>query len=200
MYGKTFQIFCSSFLLFLSSISAAHAQGERALSPLEFLRGQELHHKDKRCVIHLGKVMTLLYAPASVETDHGFHPFLLELTDVLKTPMRAGYRLVLKGYTDNEGPARMNLELSRRRAETLKRRLIGQYRLEASRITAEGFGEENPAATNETPEGRALNRRVDIIVYGDVSEAVRYVGEGIGQGRSKGSRENSSLKRDSHGP
>ena len=46
--------------------------------------------------------------------------------------------------------------------------------MKEARITAEGFGVEEPVASNETREGRGLNRRVEIHVYGDVSDAVRF--------------------------
>jgi len=73
------------------------------------------------------------------------------------------YSLFIKGYTDNVGKAESNLLLSQNRAEAVKDYLIKQG-LDPARITAEGFGIENPIGDNSTPEGRAQNRRVEFSV------------------------------------
>jgi OOP family OmpA-OmpF porin len=56
-----------------------------------------------------------------------------------------------------------NLRLSQRRAEAVKQALISEYAISADRMTPEGFGASQPKATNETIEGRALNRRVELV-------------------------------------
>ncbi|GAB5526715.1 MAG: hypothetical protein Roseis2KO_45870 [Roseivirga sp.] len=70
-------------------------------------------------------------------------------------------KLALSGYTDNTGNADNNLRLSRQRAATVKAYLVEQGITE-NRITAEGFGIANPIADNNTAEGRAINRRVEM--------------------------------------
>ncbi len=67
------------------------------------------------------------------------------------------------GHTDNSGTAAYNQDLSQRRASTVASSLIG-YGVPASRVRASGRGEEQPIASNLTPEGMALNRRVEIII------------------------------------
>ena len=79
--------------------------------------------------------------------------------------------LVVAGYTDNApiGPGlraqgvMSNEELSRKRAESVMQFLISQG-VKPSMISAQGLGEANPVASNETPQGRAKNRRVEISV------------------------------------
>jgi outer membrane protein OmpA-like peptidoglycan-associated protein len=163
--------FLFAFLLNWSSSSFAQAE----ISPLQFLKKQEINNKEKKGEIYLGRVMTLLYSSDKVDPDEGYHPLLLELTDVLKTPLRESYRLVLKGFSDRSGAVEANLSLSKKRAASLKRVLVRKYYMPEARITAEGFGVAEPVASNETPEDRHLNRRVEIHVYGDVSEAVRFM-------------------------
>ena len=70
------------------------------------------------------------------------------------------------GHTDNIGKKEDNLKLSNARAESVRNYLISQG-INNNRITSEGFGFSKPIATNETEEGRALNRRVEfqIITY-----------------------------------
>ena len=144
-------------------------------TPLRFLKEQELKNRDLKGSGYLGKVMTLVYPAYGVEPEERYHSLLLELTDVLKTPLRDNYRLVLRGYSDGSGSPETNRNLSKVRAETLKKVLIRKYYMPASRITGEGFGSADPVASNETPDGRGLNRRVEVHVYGDVSEAIRFV-------------------------
>lgn len=67
----------------------------------------------------------------------------------------------VNGYTDSTGPADYNEQLSQRRANSVGNYLI-QSGVGANRISAVGFGESNPIASNSTPEGRAQNRRVEV--------------------------------------
>lgn len=67
------------------------------------------------------------------------------------------------GHTDNAGTNAYNLDLSQRRASTVASSLI-TYGVAAARVRAIGRGEDQPIATNLTPEGMALNRRVEIII------------------------------------
>ena len=66
----------------------------------------------------------------------------------------------LEGYTDSIGTDEYNMDLSMRRAENVKKELVGKYDIDASRISTSGFGESNPVDTNDTEEGRQNNRRV----------------------------------------
>ncbi|GAB2799941.1 hypothetical protein GCM10027040_29300 [Halomonas shantousis] len=70
-------------------------------------------------------------------------------------------RVRLEGHTDSIGSAAYNKELSQRRAESVKEYLASQG-VSQDRMTAIGYGEEQPIATNETAEGRAENRRVEL--------------------------------------
>ncbi len=71
--------------------------------------------------------------------------------------------VLIEGHTDSTGSVRYNLELSQRRAEAVRDALIVRG-VAAKRIKATGFGASRPIATNSTPEGRQLNRRVEVII------------------------------------
>ena len=73
-----------------------------------------------------------------------------------------GNIVYIDGHTDNRGAADYNRRLSEQRAEAVKNRLTEKFNIPAERMTARGFGEEQPVANNETPEGRAQNRRVEV--------------------------------------
>lgn len=72
-------------------------------------------------------------------------------------------RVELRGHTDSEGNAGYNLELSQRRAEAVRQYLVLKG-VAATRLIAKGYGESKPVATNDTPEGRALNRRTEFMI------------------------------------
>ncbi|MEN8719821.1 MAG: OmpA family protein, partial [Oceanococcaceae bacterium] len=65
------------------------------------------------------------------------------------------------GHTDSIGGDAFNQQLSQRRAEAVRQYLIGKG-ISAERLTAVGYGESEPKATNDNEEGRELNRRVEL--------------------------------------
>ncbi|ABG59692.1 OmpA family protein [Cytophaga hutchinsonii] len=71
------------------------------------------------------------------------------------------YNLYIEGHTDNVGDDEANLDLSKRRAISVKNYLVSKG-VGAARLTTDGFGEARPVDTNDTPEGRKKNRRVEM--------------------------------------
>lgn len=88
-------------------------------------------------------------------------PVLQEIAGILQR--HPDWTLRLNGHTDNVASDAYNLELSRRRAAAVKAALVGRYRVDARRLTTSGFGESQPKDTNATLEGRAQNRRVELV-------------------------------------
>jgi OmpA-OmpF porin, OOP family len=76
----------------------------------------------------------------------------------------AGTIAALEGHTDSVGTSEYNQGLSERRVNAVRSVLVNEFGLESSRVTATGYGESRPVATNDTAEGRALNRRVVSII------------------------------------
>jgi len=72
-------------------------------------------------------------------------------------------KLEIDGYTDSVGKADHNLDLSKRRAQAVKTVLVAQFGVDADRLTSNGFGADNPIGSNDTPDGRAGNRRVEFL-------------------------------------
>jgi outer membrane protein OmpA-like peptidoglycan-associated protein len=73
------------------------------------------------------------------------------------------WHLSIVGHTDNVGGDAANLELSRRRAAAVKAALIERYGISVERLTSTGYGASQPQEKNDTPQGRARNRRVELI-------------------------------------
>ncbi len=75
-----------------------------------------------------------------------------------------GCDLTIEGHTDSTGTRKENLKLSHERAVAIMEYVQANTNLKRDRIKAEGFGEQRPVATNDTVQGRAKNRRIDIII------------------------------------
>lgn len=97
-------------------------------------------------------------------TALGPGPFgsLEQLAALLRS--RPELRIALVGHTDTVGGLAPNVTLSRQRARAVRARLIEQYQIDPGRLEAEGMGYLAPIASNQTPEGRDRNRRVEAIL------------------------------------
>lgn len=73
------------------------------------------------------------------------------------------WKLTVEGHTDNIGGDSYNLDLSKRRAAAVKQALVSQYNIAPDRLLTGGFGASRPVETNDTLEGRARNRRVELV-------------------------------------
>ena len=71
------------------------------------------------------------------------------------------------GHTDATGSNEINLDLSEQRAQSVARFLTDVGQIPAGKIVAEGFGAERPVASNATPEGRAENRRIEVVIVNE---------------------------------
>jgi outer membrane protein OmpA-like peptidoglycan-associated protein len=75
----------------------------------------------------------------------------------------AEWNIEIEGHTDNVGGARYNLDLSNRRAASVQRALVEEHGIKSARLTTRGYGLERPVESNDTAEGRARNRRVELV-------------------------------------
>jgi outer membrane protein OmpA-like peptidoglycan-associated protein len=91
-----------------------------------------------------------------------------------------GLNIEVDGHTDNVGGDEYNQNLSDQRAESVRAYLVAQGVLTGS-VTAKGFGKTQPVATNDTAEGRQINRRVELVVSGEAIGA--QAGGSAGGGR-----------------
>lgn len=89
-------------------------------------------------------------------------PALDEIATLLE--QNPGMNFYIVGHTDNSGDHDYNMTLSRRRAESVARKLVEAYGMKAERLYPVGVGPVSPAATNATGEGRKLNRRVELVI------------------------------------
>lgn len=102
----------------------------------------------------------LSFASGSAQIDAAHAPLLETVREAVNVFPLA--RIVVEGHTDSYGGARANMALSRDRAEAVGAYLSDRLGISSDRISALGYGETRPVANNETVQGRARNRRIEV--------------------------------------
>jgi outer membrane protein OmpA-like peptidoglycan-associated protein len=150
---------------------AAKADADRARQAAEDLRAQLLNQFN-RILETRDTARGLVITMADVLFDTGKYELrpptreqLAKLCGVLLA--HAGLNLEVEGYTDSTGTDDFNQKLSDQRASTVRDYLVAQG-LASGSVTSKGFGKEMPVATNDTSAGRQKNRRVELIVSGEI--------------------------------
>lgn len=139
----------------------AELASQQARSLQRRLEYMEYRQTDRGVVVTLGDV---LFAVGETELLPSAEQNLDDVIDLLESEPDKDIRI--EGHTDSTGPAALNLRLSEERARAVRDALV-ELGIDASRLNAVGMGEDFPIATNTTEEGRARNRRVDVIVLND---------------------------------
>jgi outer membrane protein OmpA-like peptidoglycan-associated protein len=107
------------------------------------------------------EVYDIYFDFASDQLRSESEPVLQEIAEALSR--NAAWVLRVEGHTDSIGGAGANLDLSKRRAASVKQALVRQFGIDPDRLNTGGFGASRPKDTNETLEGRARNRRVELV-------------------------------------
>ena len=119
--------------------------------------GADVYRQGEALYVNLPENVT--FTTGSAELRPGFYPIISDVSRTLQN-YPSSYVDVI-GHTDAVGAEEMNQRLSERRANTVATELRSRG-VDQSRIAAYGVGETQPMASNDTPEGRAQNRRVEI--------------------------------------
>lgn len=134
----------------------------RAMLLAQFNKILETHDTPRGLQVNLGDV---LFAFGKFDLRPEARERLAKLSGIVLA--HPGLNLAVEGHTDNVGGDALNQTLSEQRAQSVRQYLIDQG-LDAGTITAKGFGKTMPVADNSTAEGRQKNRRVEIIISGEV--------------------------------
>ena len=131
--------------------------GPSASPSLERIEGLERALRDQRRAV----VYDLYFDFNSDVIREESQPTLRDIGDVLKR--NPDWKLSIEGHTDAVASDSYNLTLSQRRAAAVRNSLVMQFGIASSRLTSAGFGESRPQDRNDTIEGRARNRRVELV-------------------------------------
>ncbi len=140
-------------------------------------KSDELSVEVKNGKVYVSMSDKLLFKSGSAAVEAKGKEAIKLLAEVLdKNP---DIDILIEGHTDNvpikTAVYQDNWDLSVARATSIVRILTGEYKMEPTRLTASGKGEFSPRATNETPEGRALNRRTEIILSPKLDEIMQLL-------------------------
>lgn len=171
----------------ISSLEREISDLERAKRELENRLHREI--KDKEVSIDMlerGLVITfvseVLFDSGKAELRTESHQKLEKIAGVLQTTVR-DLNVGIEGHTDNVPIQRSgwksNWELSSARALSVLHFLISQQGVSPERLSATGYGEYRPVATNNTPEGRQKNRRVEIVILPSTIKEVAPIAENL---------------------
>jgi outer membrane protein OmpA-like peptidoglycan-associated protein len=145
--------------------AAAQADAEKATMRAQLLSQLnsilQTNDSARGLIVNMSDV---LFDTGSYVLQPGAREKLAKVSGVLLA--HPGLTLEVEGYTDSVGSDEFNQELSEQRAGSVRDFLDSQG-VPASSVSAKGFGKSQPVATNDTPEGRQRNRRVEIVVNGD---------------------------------
>jgi outer membrane protein OmpA-like peptidoglycan-associated protein len=111
-------------------------------------------------------VINVLFDSNSDKILQSYSSDLDKLGRVLTVPQHSAYRVMIEGHTDSIGSDSYNRRLSERRAESVKRYLLQHFPIQSDRLVVKGYGKNKPIASNDTPDGRDKNRRVEIVNLG----------------------------------
>jgi OmpA-OmpF porin, OOP family len=104
----------------------------------------------------------VLFETDSARLNPAGEDLVARLAAVLK--QNPGIKVAVVGHTDSTGAFQYNLDLSHHRAQSIVSSLVQQHGIDQHRLAPVGVGPLSPVASNDTPEGRAQNRRVDVVL------------------------------------
>jgi len=144
---------------------------DKQAEELDAIPGAEVERRDDSLLVNFQS--SLLFDTGQSSLQPGAYDRMRSLARTLNNYPKS--RVIIKGHTDSTGNERFNQTLSEERADTVRNFLISEA-VGPGRMTAIGFGEQMPVATNNTPAGRQQNRRVEIEIRPD-QEVMRSSGQ-----------------------
>lgn len=158
-----------------SAVNALRTTIQKALLGFQ---NQGLTVETRNGKVYVSMEEKLLFKSGSIDVDSRGVQALLELAKALN--QNNDVSILVEGHTDNvpmKSPTiKDNIDLSVLRATSIARILISQGKVDPKRITSAGRGEYYPVASNDTPEGRAKNRRTEIILTPKLDELLQILG------------------------
>ena len=153
--------------------SAVQALKSKMLEALKGFNAGDLTVYEKDGKIYVALSDKLLFTTGSYTVEPRGKEALKKIAEVLNK--QADISIMVEGHTDSKpyvsntsGPINSNWDLSVMRASSVTKLLVDDYKLEAGRVTPAGRGQYFPVESNDTPEGRSKNRRIEIVLEPDM--------------------------------
>ncbi len=153
--------------------SAVQALKNKMLEALKGFNAGDLSVYEKDGKIYVALSDKLLFTSGSYAVEPRGKEALKKIAEVLNK--QNDISIMVEGHTDNKpyisstsGPVNSNWDLSVMRASSVTKLLVDENKLEAKRVTPAGRGQYFPVESNDTPEGRSKNRRIDIVLTPDL--------------------------------
>lgn len=150
-----------------------HSELKKKLEEVEKIRKgfatlEELFSRDEAILLREQndiriRLIGLNFAPGQSIIRPEYYGLLAKVRKSIDT--FPGCKVTVEGHTDSYGSDQLNQQLSTDRAAAVKQYLLANMEIEPYRLEAIGYGEDRPIANNETAEGRAKNRRIDIVIH-----------------------------------
>ena len=133
----------------------------------KFDKAYDIFNEDQAQVFRQGddviiRLYGLTFPVGKSEISPEYYPLLGSLQDAINLFDQAD--VIIEGHTDAQGGDKINQELSEKRATAVREYMLASTTMDQDAISATGFGESRPIANNETTEGRAKNRRIDVVI------------------------------------
>ena len=158
---------------------AVNSLKKRIADALIGFNSDELTVTQKDGKVYVSLSDKLLFKSGSYNVDVRGKQALSKLAEVLNKQTDIG--IMVEGHTDNkpyrspDGNIKNNWDLSVMRASSVTEILVNENKVDAKRVTAAGHGEFFPVETNDTPEGRSKNRRIEVVLSPDLREIFKIL-------------------------
>ncbi len=145
---------------------------------------KDLDVKVKKGVVFISLSDKMLFKSGKTEISKKADNVLLKLAKIIND--YRDYEVLIEGHTDNvpihTACIKDNWDLSALRATAIARKLQNDFGVDPARLTAGGHGEWLPKASNDTPEGRSINRRTEVILLPKLDQFNKLMEQGVNEG------------------
>ena len=153
--------------------SIANILKEKISSALKGFEGNGLSVEQRDGKIYVSLDEKLMFEVGKFKVSSKGSEAIKKLSDVLEK--NADINILIEGHTDNTGTPKVNWKLSTERALAITTILLENDSIDARRVTSAGRGQYSPIDSNKTPEGRARNRRCEIILTPKLAELMKLI-------------------------
>ncbi|MQY53526.1 MAG: OmpA family protein [Firmicutes bacterium] len=152
----------TEFVIVFDDLTSNPKEGVIYIDDICFSDGKGVEETKETKEASLPDTVIISFDSGDIHISTREFPKINKMVDILK--LNPEYKLRIKGYSDSVGADELNLLLSRKRAAIVLNYLVITGGIDPDRLHAVGYGEAKPITENDTWQGRALNRRVELVI------------------------------------